>query len=204
MNPAVMRKTLGSSPRDYLHYIDYAAYRAAGGYRALQTCLAGRADAHVLLRHVERTALQERGEAPAHPSAGSSGASEAPRLLTDSRSPRVIGVHIGTAEGCTAADLARLQHDPHRLLEGLLITAWLCDSRDVRLVLHGTDGADCHELLAHEIECLGTELPVADLPQLQLCAAGDPALTDVSVPLALVRTVFRVRGLAETSATGHP
>ena len=177
-----------TAPGDYRHYIDYAAYRAAGGYQALQHCVAGRVDAHALLHCVERA---EAGE-------------PSPRLLVDGHAARVMGVAIGTGTGDAAAEFTRLQHDPHRLLEGLLITAWLNDHRAMHIVLHGPAGAACRELLAHEIDQLVTELPIADLPRLHLCDADDPAVADTDVGSLPLRTLFRLRGLVGSTPSAHP
>jgi formate dehydrogenase beta subunit len=138
------------SDRSHLHYVDYASYRGAGGYRLLQQCLAGGRDAASDLRRLEESGL--------------------PFTLRT----RPLSVRIGGGALGGFRDRALLQHDPHRLLEGLLIASWVAGVDEAAIELR-EDDRGCAEMLLHELDTLAQELPIAGLSAIHLRRAADDA-----------------------------
>ena len=147
-------------PQLYFDYIDYAAYRADGGYRLLQQCLSGTRDVESVIRTLEDSGLRGLGGA-GFP------AGRKWRIVRAEAGPRLMAVNIDEGEPGTFKDRVLLEHDPHRFLEGMLIAAWAVGIDRIYIYLrdeyHG-----CREILTHELETLQLELPVTDLPQIHL------------------------------------
>ena len=150
-----------SHPRQqFLNYVDYAAYRAAGGYNLFQDCVSGRRDVESVIQTLEDSGLRGLGGA-GFP------AGRKWRIVRAEAGPRLMAVNIDEGEPGTFKDRVLLERDPHRLLEGILVAAWAVGIGEIYVYLrdeyHG-----CREILAHEIMMLQQELPVADLPQIHL------------------------------------
>ena len=108
--------------------IDYAAYRAKGGYRLLADCLSGRRDAGSVIGTLEQAGLRGMGGA-GFP------AGRKWRTLRDQPAPRQVVVNIDEGEPGTFKDRHYLESDPHRFLEGALIAAWAIGAEAVWLYL---------------------------------------------------------------------
>ena len=150
-----------SQPRQQTaNTIDYAAYRAAGGYGLYQDCISGKRDVESVIQTLEDSGLRGLGGA-GFP------AGRKWRIVRAETGPRLMAVNIDEGEPGTFKDRVLLERDPHRFLEGVLIAAWAVGIDEVYIYLrdeyHG-----CREMLAHEIMTLQRELPAADLPQLHL------------------------------------
>jgi len=157
---AVAAGAMRQSPQSMCDYIDYAAYRAAGGYRLLHECTSGTRDAETVIRVLEESGLRGLGGAGL----------PAGRMWRNVRAepgPRLMAVDIHEDEPGAFKDRVLLERDPHRFLEGMLIAAWAVDIEQVYIYLrdeyHG-----CREMLANEIESLLLELPIAGLPPIHL------------------------------------
>lgn len=170
--PAATPRCAGPDP------IDYARYRAAGGYRLLQACAAGRHDGAMV-----RQRLGAAREA----------APQVRRLL--------VAVQPGARDA--GADRRLLEDDPHRFIEGLQLACWALELDEAHVLLQ-PEHAVCGEWLAHEIDLMRQELPVAGLPAIVLRTVPDadaePAALRCEVP-SLWRLRARIEGAGGVSAT---
>ena len=140
--------------------IDYATYRAAGGYSAAQACINGTHDVESVIRTLESSGLRGLGGA-GFP------AGRKWRIVRAEQGQRLLAVNIDEGEPGTFKDRVLLERDPHRFLEGVLIAAWAVGIADVYIYLrdeyHG-----CRAILAQAIADLQRELPTGQLPTLHL------------------------------------
>ena len=143
--------------------IDYAAYRAAGGYATAQACIAGTdgtRDVESVIKTLESSGLRGLGGA-GFP------AGRKWRIVRAEQGPRLMAVNIDEGEPGTFKDRVLLERDPHRFLEGMLIAAWAVGIADVYIYLrdeyHG-----CRAILAQAIAELQREMPTGALPTLHL------------------------------------
>jgi NADH:ubiquinone oxidoreductase subunit F (NADH-binding)/NADH:ubiquinone oxidoreductase subunit E len=165
---AVRDGTRGSRARQLLGYLDYAEYRAAGGYRLLQQCMSGAREVESVLRALDDSGLRcAAGEGSA--------AGRKWRLLRAESGPRLMAVDINEGEPGAFKDRVLLERDPHRFLEGMLIAAWATGIEEIYLYLRD-DYDGCRELLGLELETLQMELPIANLPQVYLRRAAGPSI----------------------------
>ena len=110
-------------------YIDYAAYRKAGGYRLLADCLAGKRDSR-------RDHEDHGGLGPARPGRRRlSGRAQVAHRRAPSRHRACMAVNIDEGEPGTFKDRCYLERDPHRFLEGMLIAAWASASSEIYIYL---------------------------------------------------------------------
>ena len=132
-------------------YIDYAAYRAKGGYALAKSCIDGAKKREDVIAVMENSGLRGLGGAgfPAGRKWKAVAAEPAPRLLA---------INIDEGEPGTFKDRFYLERDPHRFLEGALIAAWAVDIAEVYIYLrdeyHG-----CRAILEKEIAALKTDSP---------------------------------------------
>ena len=139
--------------------VDYAAYRAQGGYRTLQECASGgrtREDVEVAL---EQSGLRGLGGA-GFP------AGRKWRIVRAEPAPRLFAVNIDEGEPGTFKDRHFLERDPHRFLEGMLIAAWAVEIADVYIYLRD-EYAGCRAILTREIAALEAD-PPCPLPRIHL------------------------------------
>jgi len=97
-------------------YIDLAAYRAQGGYALLKECVSGQRDVESIIKTLEDSGLRGLGGA-GFP------AGRKWRIVRGEPGPRLMAVNIDEGEPGTFKDRVLLERDPHRFLEGMLITA---------------------------------------------------------------------------------
>ena len=140
-------------------YVDYDAYRAQGGYKLLQDCMAGRRDPESVLAALEHSGLRGLGGA-GFP------AGRKWRIVRAEPAPRLLAVNIDEGEPGTFKDRYYLERDPHRFLEGMLIAAW-CVGIDACYIYLRDEYAGCREILARELERLRAE-PPCKLPPIEL------------------------------------
>ena len=154
---AVASGALQHAPQPYL---DYAAYRAQGGYQLLQRCHAGDLEREQLLVTMENSGLRGLGGA-GFP------AGRKWRIVGAEAGPRLMAVNIDEGEPGTFKDRFYLERDPHRFLEGMLVAAWAVGIAEIYIYLrdeyHG-----CRALLEAELVRLRAEPPVSGLPQIHL------------------------------------
>jgi len=139
--------------------IDYASYRAGGGYRALLACVAGERPLDAVLASMEDSGLRGLGGA-GFP------VGRKWRIVRAEPAPRLMAVNIDEGEPGTFKDRHYLERDPHRFIEGTLVAAWAVGIDDVYIYLRD-EYAACRAILTREIAALEAD-PPCPLPRLQL------------------------------------
>ena len=152
---AVSRRTRAEPPP----YIEYAAYRAEGGYETLLTCHAGLRSIGDVVAAVRAAGIRGLGGA-GFPTA------QKWDFVRLEDGPRVVVINADEGEPGTFKDRFCLETDPHRVLEGTLIAAWAVDADDVFIYLRD-EYAAIREVLTREIAALYAE-PPCDLPRIHL------------------------------------
>ncbi len=140
-------------------YIDYAAYRKAGGYRLLADCLAGKRSRDQITKIMEDSGLRGLGGA-GFP------AGRKWRLVAAEPAPRLMAVNIDEGEPGTFKDRWYLERDPHRFLEGMLVAAWCAGVGGIYVYLRD-EYAGCRAVLERELAKLLKSPPCA-LPPIEL------------------------------------
>ncbi len=141
--------------------IDYAGYRAAGGYRLLRE-VAAQADEPTrerVIQTLEHAGLRGLGGA-GFP------AGRKWRIVRGHAAPRLLAVNIDEGEPGTFKDRHYLERDPHRFLEGLLIAAAVIEAEAVYIYLRD-EYAGCRALLERELDALRRD-PPCPLPPIEL------------------------------------
>jgi NADH:ubiquinone oxidoreductase subunit F (NADH-binding)/NADH:ubiquinone oxidoreductase subunit E len=96
--------------------VDYAAYRADGGYRLYEKLLAGEIGGEEIISALEGTQLRGLGGAGFPVGRKWS-------ILREQPAPRICAINIDEGEPGTFKDRFYMLQDPHRFLEGMLIAA---------------------------------------------------------------------------------
>jgi formate dehydrogenase len=109
-------------------YPDLVAYRAQGGYKLLESCLAGKTKLDALLKIMDDAQLRGLGGA-GFPT------SRKWRAVLAEPKPRLMAVNADEGEPGTFKDRYYLEIDPHRVLEGTLIAAWAVDAPEIYFYL---------------------------------------------------------------------
>jgi formate dehydrogenase len=140
-------------------YIDYAAYRATGGYALARSCIEGARPREDVIAVMENSGLRGLGGAgfPAGRKWKAVAAEPAPRLMA---------INIDEGEPGTFKDRWYLERDPHRFIEGALVAAWAVGIDEIYVYLrdeyHG-----CRAILEREIAALKAD-PPCRLPPIHL------------------------------------
>jgi NADH:ubiquinone oxidoreductase subunit F (NADH-binding)/NADH:ubiquinone oxidoreductase subunit E len=151
----LQKKTTCDEPR----YVGYAQYRNGGGYKLIAECLAGKRTREEITKIMEDSALRGLGGA-GFP------AGRKWRLVAAEAAPRVMAVNIDEGEPGTFKDRWFLERDPHRFLEGMLISAWCAGVGEIWIYLRD-EYAGCRAVLERELNELKSEAPCA-LPPIHL------------------------------------
>jgi formate dehydrogenase len=134
-------------------HIDYAAYRAAGGYQLAASCASGEKKAADVIALMEDSGLRGLGGA-GFP------AGRKWKLVSAEPAPRLMAINIDEGEPGTFKDRYYLERDPHRFIEGALIAAWAVGIDTIYIYLrdeyHG-----CRAILEGEIAALQADPPFA-------------------------------------------
>ncbi len=139
--------------------LNYARYRAAGGYRLVQSLLSGERGRDSVFAALEQSGLRGLGGA-GFP------AGRKWRMVWNEPAPRLLAVNIDEGEPGTFKDRWYLERDPHRVLEGALIAAWAAGCGEIYLYLRD-EYAGCRAMLARELAALRADPPCA-LPPIHL------------------------------------
>jgi NADH:ubiquinone oxidoreductase subunit F (NADH-binding)/NADH:ubiquinone oxidoreductase subunit E len=108
------------------HGID--AYRAGGGYRLLADCLSGARTREATIAVVDAAGLRGLGGA-GFPTGRKW------TLVRQEPAPRLMAVNADEGEPGTFKDRHYLARDPHRILEGMLIAAWVVEAPEIYFYL---------------------------------------------------------------------
>jgi len=140
-------------------HIDYAAYRALGGYTLAADCITGKKQAAEVTAVMEDSGLRGLGGA-GFP------AGRKWKLVAAEPAPRMLAINIDEGEPGTFKDRYYLERDPHRFLEGALIAAWAVGIDAIYIYLrdeyHG-----CRAILQREIAALQAD-PPCSIPEIHL------------------------------------
>jgi formate dehydrogenase beta subunit len=139
-------------------YVDFAAYRAAGGYRTLAACRDEKSPDEVIAALEDSTL---RGLGGAGFPVGRKW-----KIVRAEKAPRLMAVNIDEGEPGTFKDRYYLERDPHRFLEGMLIAAWAVGIDEVYVYLRD-EYAACRAILETEIAALEAN-PPGPLPKIHL------------------------------------
>ena len=139
--------------------IDYAAYRASGGYETLRSCVSAERSVDSVIAALEDSALRGLGGA-GFP------AGRKWKIVRGEPAPRLMAVNIDEGEPGTFKDRYYLERDPHRFVEGMLIAAWAVGIDEIYMYLRD-EYAGCHAMLARELAALAAD-PPCELPQIHL------------------------------------
>ena len=140
-------------------YVDYAAYRADGGYRALLACGSGERPVEAVIAAMEHSGLRGLGGA-------GFAVGRKWRIVRAEPAPRLMAVNIDEGEPGTFKDRYYLERDPHRFIEGMLIAAWAVGIEDIYVYLRD-EYAACRAVVARELATLQAN-PPRSLPQIHL------------------------------------
>jgi formate dehydrogenase beta subunit len=127
-------------------YVDYDAYRAAGGYQTLERLRSGGVSTESVLKVLDDAALRGLGGA-GFP------AGRKWRSVLGEPGPRLMAVNGDEGEPGTFKDQYFLNSDPHRFLEGTLIAAHVVEAPDVYIYIRD-EYPISRQILANEIERL--------------------------------------------------
>lgn len=141
--------------------IDYAAYRAAGGYRCLIDLAEQNEDAarERIIKQLEDARLRGLGGA-GFPTGRKW------RIVSGYPGPRLMAVNIDEGEPGTFKDRYYLERNPHRFLEGMLIAAQVVGIDAIYIYLRD-EYAGIRALLERELEALAQN-PPCKLPPIEL------------------------------------
>ncbi|SON55308.1 NADH-quinone oxidoreductase subunit F [Hartmannibacter diazotrophicus] len=136
-------------------YVDYDAYRAAGGYKTLERLRSGDLDVEDILKVLDDGGLRGLGGA-GFPTGRKW------RSVRGEPGPRLMAVNGDEGEPGTIKDQFYLNTDPHRFLEGTLIGAHVVEATDVYIYIRD-EYPISRAILAAEIEKLPAGGPTLHL-----------------------------------------
>ncbi len=140
-------------------HVDYAAYRAEGGYALAASCIDGTRKRDNVMATMEESGLRGLGGA-GFP------AGRKWRAVAAEAAPRLMAINIDEGEPGTFKDRWYLERDPHRFVEGALIAAWAVGIDEIYIYLrdeyHG-----CRAILERELAALQAN-PPCTLPVIHL------------------------------------
>ena len=132
-------------------HVDYAAYRAQGGYELARACSDGGRTQEAVISAMQDSGLRGLGGA-GFP------AGRKWELVAAEPAPRLLAINIDEGEPGTFKDRYYLERDPHRFLEGALVAAWAVGIAEIYVYLrdeyHG-----CRAILEREIAALQANPP---------------------------------------------
>jgi formate dehydrogenase beta subunit len=124
-------------------FVGFDAYRTAGGYRLLESCLAGERKPEDMIEALEHSGLRGLGGA-GFPTGRKW------RLVRQEPAPRLMAVNADEGEPGTFKDRYFLETDPHRMIEGMLIAAWVVEAAEIYIYLRD-EYPQCRSILESEI-----------------------------------------------------
>ena len=127
-------------------YESLAAYRAKGGYKLLERCLAGKLSFDAIIKEMTDAGLRGLGGA-GFP------AGRKWQIVRSYPGPRLMTVNGDEGEPGTFKDRYYLERNPHQMLEGALIAAWAVEAERIYIYMRDEYPAVLH-ILAHEIAAL--------------------------------------------------
>ncbi len=136
----------GGTDPDIPDYRNLDDHQGDGGYGVLRACLAGEKDRDELISEIEESGLRGMGGA-GFPTARKW------RFLAGTTEPRILVINADEGEPGTFKDRLCLASEPHKVLEGVLITAWAIQAEAVYIYLRD-EYPEIRTLLLSEIEAV--------------------------------------------------
>jgi formate dehydrogenase len=133
-------------------YVEYDAYRAAGGYKTLERLRSGELSIETVLKRLDDGGLRGLGGA-GFPTGRKW------RSVMGEPGPRLMAVNGDEGEPGTFKDQYYLNADPHRFLEGMLIAAHVVEATDIYVYIRD-EYPIAREILAREL----TKIPSGNPP----------------------------------------
>ncbi|MEQ8395150.1 NAD(P)H-dependent oxidoreductase subunit E [Thalassobaculum sp.] len=143
---SVARRIAAPDRAEVLNPVRLAAYRADGGYNLLQRCLDGSVTPEAVIEALQAAGLRGLGGA-GFPTARKWS------LVRQAPGPRLMAVNADEGEPGTFKDRWYLERDVHRMLEGMLVGAWVVGAEAVYIYLRD-EYPQIHEVLLEEIAAL--------------------------------------------------
>ena len=140
-------------------YLGYAGYREQGGYQTYQACVGGRRTLDDVMAAVDASGLRGLGGA-GFP------ASRKWQFVRKEPTPRIAVLNADEGEPGTFKDRYIFETDPHRVLEGLLIAAWVVEANAIYIYLRD-EYAAARVILQRELAELQAN-PPGPLPPIHL------------------------------------
>jgi formate dehydrogenase beta subunit len=142
--PAVIKAAQAHVPlKAATPFVTFSAYTDAGGYRLLRACLGGERTRDEIIGLIDEASLRGLGGA-GFPTGRKW------KLVRAQRAPRLMAVNADEGEPGTFKDRYYLQRDPHRILEGMLIAAWVVEAAQVYVYIRD-EYPELRLLLAQEL-----------------------------------------------------
>jgi len=139
--------------------VAYEEYRAGGGYEVLRACVAGERSREEVIETVLASGLKGLGGA-GFPTG------KKWQFVRAEAAPRLMALNADEGEPGTFKDRFCMETDPHRMLEGVLIAAWVIEAEEVFFYLRD-EYAAARAILTRELDALYADPPCA-LPPFQL------------------------------------
>src|SRR6185503_5611804 len=143
----VLSKKSFSCPQT--QYTDFKTYRKNGGYQLIADCLAGKRTREEITKIMEDSALRGLGGA-GFPTGRKW------KIVAAEPAPRLMAVNIDEGEPGTFKDRYFLERDPHRFLEGMLVSAWCSGVGEIYIYLRD-EYAGCRAILERELKKLKSQ-----------------------------------------------
>ena len=148
VSTAVKNKEIKAKVSDYT---SFEQYKTDGGYQTLKKCLEGNISTEDIINKMENSGLRGLGGA-GFP------AGRKWRIVSGFDGPRLMAVNIDEGEPGTFKDRHYLEKDPHRFLEGMMISAITVGCDEIYVYLRD-EYAGCREILSREIANLQNNPP---------------------------------------------
>jgi NADH:ubiquinone oxidoreductase subunit F (NADH-binding)/NADH:ubiquinone oxidoreductase subunit E len=130
-------------------YQGFDAFQVEGGYQLLRDCLEGKLDREEMITAVEQAELRGMGGAGFR-----SGIKW--RMVRQQPRPRLMVVNADEGEPGTFKDRYHLEREPHRVLAGMLLAAWVVEADEVYFYLRD-EYSQIREILLRELPRLDVE-----------------------------------------------
>ena len=140
--------------------IGYDAYRADGGYQLLIDCHNGKRSADECVQIMSDSQLRGLGGAGFPVGRKWS-------ILQQQPAPKYVAINIDEGEPGTFKDRYFLERDPHRFIEGTLLSAWVIGGVEQVYIYLRDEYAGCRALLERELAALTAD-PPCPLPPITL------------------------------------
>ena len=143
----------------YSPSISFSQYRTAQGYTLLADCVGGKQPVDSIIQTLEAAALRGLGGA-GFPTGRKW------RILRQQAAPRYLVVNIDEGEPGTFKDRHYLEQDPHRFIEGMLISAWAIEAQAIYIYLRD-EYSGLRLMLQQELKLIQNSLTL-ELPPIHL------------------------------------